>query len=44
MQVKQHDEPFASNTVFSDIPAVDSGVTSAQIFIVYDSLVADVYN
>jgi hypothetical protein len=29
--------------VFSDTPAVDSGVTAAQIFVGRESLVADVY-
>jgi hypothetical protein len=29
--------------VFSDTPAVDSGVTAAQIFVGHESLVADVY-
>jgi hypothetical protein len=31
------------DTVFSDTPAVDCGVTAAQIFVGRESLVADVY-
>ena len=34
---------FATDTIFSDTPAVDSGVTMAQIFVGKDSLVSDVY-
>jgi hypothetical protein len=41
--VKRRNEPVATDTVFSDIPAVDSGVTAAQIFVGRESLVADVY-
>jgi hypothetical protein len=31
------------DTVFSDTPAVDSGVTAAQMFVGRESLVANVY-
>jgi hypothetical protein len=41
--VKSHNETVATDTVFSDTPAVDSGVTAAQIFLGRESLVADVY-
>jgi hypothetical protein len=41
--VKRRNEPVATDTVFSDTPAVDSGVTAAQIFVGRESLVADVY-
>jgi hypothetical protein len=41
--VKRRNEPVATDTVFSDTPAVDSGVTAAQISIGRESLVADVY-
>jgi hypothetical protein len=41
--VKRHNEPVATDTVFSDSPTVDSGVTAAQIFVRRESLVADVY-
>ena len=36
-------EAVATNTIFSDTPAIDSGVTIAQIFVGKDSLVSDVY-
>jgi hypothetical protein len=41
--VKRCNEPVATDTVFSDTPAVHSGVTAAQIFVGRKSLVADVY-
>jgi hypothetical protein len=41
--VKRRNEPVATDTVFSDTPAVDSGVTAAQVFVGRESLVADVY-
>jgi hypothetical protein len=41
--VKRRNKPVATDTVFSDTPPVDSGVTAAQIFVGRDSLVADVY-
>jgi hypothetical protein len=39
---KQCNEPVAFDTVFSDTPAVDCGVTAAQIFVGCNSLVTDV--
>ena len=36
-------EPVATDTIFSDTPAVDSGVKQAQVFVGRDSLVVDVY-
>ena len=36
-------ETVATDTIFSDTPAIDSGVTMAQIYIGKDSLVSDVY-
>ena len=36
-------EPVANDTVFSDTPAVDSGVKQAQVFVGRDTLVADAY-
>ena len=36
-------EPVATDTIFSDTPAADSGVKQAQVFVGKDSLVADVY-
>ena len=36
-------EAVATDTVFSDTPAVDSGVKQAQVFVGRDTLVADAY-
>ena len=36
-------EAVAADTIFSDTPAIDSGVTMAQICVGKDSLVSDVY-
>ena len=36
-------EAVATDTIFSDTPAIDSGVTMAQIFVGKDSLVSNVY-
>jgi hypothetical protein len=41
--VRRRNEAVATDTVFSDTPAVDSGVKSAQLFIGRKSLVADAY-
>jgi hypothetical protein len=41
--VKHRDKPVATDTVFSDTPVVDSGVTCAQLFVGRESLVPDVY-
>jgi hypothetical protein len=41
--VKRRNEPVATDTVFSNTPVVDYGVTAAQIFVGLESLVADVY-
>ena len=43
--MKKHlkSEPVATDTVFSDTPAVDSGVKQAQVFVGRDTLVADAY-
>jgi hypothetical protein len=41
--VKRRNEPVATDTVFSDTPAVDSGFTAAQLFVGRHSLVADAY-
>jgi hypothetical protein len=41
--VKRRNEPVATDTVFSDTPAVHRGVTAAQIFVGRESLVADIY-
>ena len=43
LNVPRRHEPVATGTIFTDTPAVDSGVKQAQIFVGRDSLVADVY-
>jgi hypothetical protein len=37
------DEPVATNTIYSDTPAIDCGVTSAQLFVGTKTHTADVY-
>ena len=41
--VRRRNEAVATDTVFSDTPAADSGVKAAQLFIGRKSLVADAY-
>jgi hypothetical protein len=41
LNIPCREEPVATDTVFSDTPAVDSGVKIAQIFVGTQSLVAD---
>ena len=41
--VDRRDEPVATDTVYSDTPAIASGVTAAQFFVGTKSLVCDVY-
>jgi hypothetical protein len=41
--VRPREEPVATDTVYSDTPAVDSGVTAAQLFVGTKSHTADVY-
>ena len=43
LNVPRRHEPVATDTIFSDTPAVDSGVKQAQVFVGRDSLGADVY-
>ena len=43
LNVPRRHEPVATDTIFSDTPAVDSGVKQAQVFVGRDSLVAEVY-
>ena len=43
LNVHRRREPVATDTVYSDTPAIDSGVTSAQIFVGTQSMVTDVY-
>jgi len=39
----RRDEPVATDTIYSDTPAIDSGITIAQVFVGVESLVTDVY-
>ena len=41
--IPRRHEALATDTVFSDTPAVDSGVKQAQVFVGRDTLVADAY-
>ena len=41
--IPRRSEEVATNTIFSDTPAIDSGVTMAQRFVGKETLVADAY-
>ena len=41
MNAPRRHKPVTTDTIFSDTPAVDSGVKQAQVFVGRDSLVAD---
>ena len=43
LNIPRRHEPVASDTVFSDTPAVHSGVKQAQVFVGRDTRVADAY-
>ena len=43
LNVPKRHEAVATDTVFSDTPAVDSGVKQAQVFVGRDTLVTDAY-
>ena len=43
LNIPTRHEAVATDTVFSDTPAVDSGVKQAQVFVGRDTLVADAY-
>ena len=43
LSIPRRHEALATDTVFSDTPAVDSGVKQAQVFIGRDTLVVDAY-
>ena len=43
LSIPRRHEPVATDTVFSDTPAVDSGVKQAQVFVGRDILLADAY-
>ena len=41
--IPRHSEAVATDTIFSDTPAVDDGSTMAQFFCAHDTLVCDAY-
>jgi hypothetical protein len=41
--MRPHDEPVATDTIYSDTPAIDCGVTSAQLFVGTKTHTAAVY-
>ena len=43
LNIPSRHEVVATDTVFSDTPALDSGVKQAQVFVGSDTLVADAY-
>ena len=43
LNVQRRNGPVATDTIFSDTPAVDNGSTCAQIFVGTESLVTDAY-
>jgi hypothetical protein len=43
LNVHPRDEPVATDTIYSDTPAIDCGVTSAQLFVGTKTHTADVY-
>ena len=43
LNVKRRFEPVATNTIYSDTPAIDDGSAYTQIFVRTETLVADVY-
>jgi hypothetical protein len=43
LNMRPHDEPVATNTIYSDTEAIDCGVTSAQLFVGTKTHTADVY-
>jgi hypothetical protein len=43
LNVCPRDEPVSTNTIYSDTPAIDCGITSAQLFVGTKTHTADVY-
>ena len=43
LNIPRRPEPAATDTIFSNTPAVDSGVKQAVVFVGRDTLVADAY-
>jgi len=44
LNVHQYNASIATDTVYSDTPAIHSGVTVAQFFVGCDSMVCDIYD
>jgi hypothetical protein len=44
LNVHPRDEPVATDTIYSDTPAIDCGITSAQLFVGTKTHTADVYS
>ena len=42
--IHRRNEPVATDTVYSDAPAIDGGFKAAQIFVVRNTLVTDAYS
>jgi len=43
LNLHRRDEPVATDTIYLDTPAVDSGATIAQVLVGVESLVTNVY-
>jgi hypothetical protein len=43
LNVRPHDEPVATDTIYSDTPVIECGITSAQLFVGTKTHTADVY-
>jgi hypothetical protein len=43
LNVRPCDEPVATDTIYSDTPAIDCGITSARLFVGTKTHTADVY-
>ena len=43
LDIPRHHKPVVTDTIFSDTPAVDSGVRQAQMFVSRDTSVANAY-
>jgi hypothetical protein len=43
VNIQRHDEPIATDTIQSDVPAIDGGEKYAQIFVGTKSLVTDIH-
>ena len=43
LNIPRRHKPVATDTVFSDTPAVDGGIKQAQVFVGRDTVVADAY-